>query len=169
MSIFDYAALDRLASEKAATFKNAKPCPHLVIDDFVAPEVLDKVLAEIGEANESWTHWKHYNERKEGLKDMSRMGPNSRALFQEMNSPKFVAFVEKLTGLGPLVSDDTLDGGGIHITRPGGHLNIHTDFQVFRLTRSSRIGAARSTSWSISTRTGSANMAAVLSSGIPTP
>lgn len=133
MDIFDYAALDRLAEANASVFRNASPFPHISFDNFVPVEVLDEVLREFGKPDEHWTQWKHFNQKKQGLKDTSRMGPTTRALIAEMNGPRFAAFVEKLTGIGPLITDPTLDGGGIQETSRGGHLNLHTDFQAHTL------------------------------------
>ena len=39
-----------------------------------------------------------------------------------------MAFLGKLTGIEGLIPDWTMDGGGLHQTLQGGHLNIHADF-----------------------------------------
>jgi Rps23 Pro-64 3,4-dihydroxylase Tpa1-like proline 4-hydroxylase len=56
------------------------------------------------------------------------MGPRTQALIGELQSARFLRFLEELTGLEDLLSDPHLDGAGMHQTLPGGHLNIHTDF-----------------------------------------
>ena len=45
-----------------------------------------------------------------------------------MNGGPFVRFLETLTGVDQLIPDPHLLGGGIHLTRQGGHLGIHADF-----------------------------------------
>ena len=39
-----------------------------------------------------------------------------------------MAYLEELTGIEDLIPDWTMDGGGLHQTLRGGHLNIHADF-----------------------------------------
>ncbi len=54
--------------------------------------------------------------------------PSLQTWPQEFCSPEFVAYLEKLTGIDDLIPDWTMDGGGLHQTLRGGHLNIHADF-----------------------------------------
>ena len=57
------------------------------------------------------------------------MGPDAaRAVAEEFCSPEFVEFLERLTGIENLMPDWSMDGGGLHQTLRGGHLNIHADF-----------------------------------------
>ena len=39
-----------------------------------------------------------------------------------------MTFLEELTGIENLVPDWSMDGGGLHQTLRGGHLNVHADF-----------------------------------------
>jgi hypothetical protein len=45
-----------------------------------------------------------------------------------LNSPEFVTWLSQLTGIPELVSDEMLEGGGLHQAAAGGFLNVHTDF-----------------------------------------
>jgi Rps23 Pro-64 3,4-dihydroxylase Tpa1-like proline 4-hydroxylase len=47
-----------------------------------------------------------------------------------LNSPPFVDFLEKLTGIDDLLVDESMEGGGLHQSLRGGFLNIHADFTV---------------------------------------
>jgi hypothetical protein len=47
---------------------------------------------------------------------------------RELTSPEFVSYLEELTGITGLIPDWSMDGGGLHQTLRGGHLNIHADF-----------------------------------------
>ena len=44
--------------------------------------------------------------------------------------PDFVGYLEELTGIEGLIPDWSMDGGGLHQTLRGGHLNIHADFST---------------------------------------
>lgn len=48
----------------------------------------------------------------------------------ELNSPEFVAWLSLLTGIPGLMSDTSMEGGGLHQSGPGGFLNVHTDFSM---------------------------------------
>ena len=56
------------------------------------------------------------------------MGNQTRLLFATMRSPRFVRFLEKMSGIDGLVPDPAYEGSGIHITTRGGHLQVHSDF-----------------------------------------
>jgi len=44
-------------------------------------------------------------------------------------SPEWIRFLERLTGISPLLSDPTNFGGGLHQITRGGSLQIHSDFR----------------------------------------
>ena len=53
-------------------------------------------------------------------------------------SPPFLAFLEALTGIGPLIVDPTLFGAGLHQILRNGSLQIHADFNSHRQLRLER-------------------------------
>ena len=58
------------------------------------------------------------------------MGPDPPQILEELNSPRFVAFVGALLGVDNLIADPSLEGGGLHQSTRGGFLNIHADYTV---------------------------------------
>ena len=48
------------------------------------------------------------------------MGPFTSALIAQLNAGPFVSFLEELTGIGGLVPDPHLRGGGLHEIRQVG-------------------------------------------------
>ncbi len=138
MDIFDYDKLDQYATDLQEGFKSAHPFPHVVIDDFLPAQVAEDLLTDFEAKQEGWKHYHHYNERKLALTDLEKMPPRTRELFEEMQSPPFVAFISKLSGIEGLISDSTLEGAGMHMIEPGGFLNMHTDFLTHTKQRSWR-------------------------------
>jgi Rps23 Pro-64 3,4-dihydroxylase Tpa1-like proline 4-hydroxylase len=55
-----------------------------------------------------------------------------RDITEEMISPRFLRFLEKVTGIDALLADPHLIGGGLHLSGPGGVLMPHTDFHTLR-------------------------------------
>lgn len=57
-------------------------------------------------------------------------GPELQAVARELCSDRFVKFLGDLTGIDNMMADWSMDGGGLHQTLRGGHLNIHADFST---------------------------------------
>jgi len=130
--IFDYAKWNGLLPELSQQYQSASPYPHIVLDNFLDPEVLDECVTEFNKLNEAdgWINYTHYNEKKKGLNKLDQLPETIRQTINELNSPEFLEFLSTLTGIKKLLKDDYLEGGGVHQSRKGGFLNIHADFTV---------------------------------------
>lgn len=121
--------LKSLAEENADAYKSASPFPHIVFDDLFPEELLDHVIEEFPDENDST--WKKFNNDKE-VKLASQgdevLGPYTRAFINNLNSGTFINFLEELTGIKGLIPDPQLVGAGMHRIMPGGKLGIHADF-----------------------------------------
>lgn len=125
----DFDKLDRIADESADAYQSADPFPHIIIDDFVNPELLERVAGEVSASlTEKWVSMNDEYQRKFANANMRQMGPSTRALINFMNSQEVLGFLEQLTGIQGLVPDWQLAGGGMHALREGGFLNVHADF-----------------------------------------
>jgi Rps23 Pro-64 3,4-dihydroxylase Tpa1-like proline 4-hydroxylase len=111
-------------------YVNADPFPHIMIDNFLNAEELDKVVAELkGFNTKEWINYIHVNENKRGFNIYDELPTEAKGLIQELNSEEFLSsFLEKLTGITGLKSDFSLEGGGLHESHDGGFLNIHADY-----------------------------------------
>jgi len=124
---FDHLAAE--LDEKAIAYRSARPFPHIVLDGVLRPEVFDKAAAEFpGIRDEFWKGYLHVNETKYSNTQPDSWGPTLHDVAEEFCSPRFVEYLEKLTGITNLMPDWSMDGGGLHQTLRGGHLNIHADF-----------------------------------------
>lgn len=140
MHSLDVVRLRETAATWRDTFKSAQPFPHIIIDGFLRPEAADLVLKEFSADEKDWTYYRHFNENKRGLRDLSLMGENTRKTIADLHSEEFVDWLSLVTGVGSLIADRALeDGGGLSETRAGGFLNIHADF----LTHPTRAGWLR--------------------------
>ena len=136
---FDRAALLRLAEQHAPAHRAASPFPHTVIDDFLPPALLDRVLAEFpGKDGQGWERYADPLQVKLGSRDEEALGPTTRLLLHELNSAPFLRFLEVLTGIEGLIPDPWLEGGGLHQIERGGMLKVHVDFNKHTLTRLDR-------------------------------
>ena len=114
----------------AQSYRSASPFPHVVIDDFLPLDLLRQVAANYPSADgksffdrdqERLKFQFHAEEVPSGL---------TRNLLAELNSRAFLSFLEEMTGIPGLISDPYFAGGGLHLTRPGGHLGVHADFNI---------------------------------------
>lgn len=119
------------AEKKKDAYQNAKPYPHIVIDNFLEKEVALKGSELFPQIEDSgWIHYLHVNEKKHGLNKTDLLPRYFKNLIEELNSKEFISELEKLTGIKNLIADDMLEGGGLHQSAKGGFLNIHADFTV---------------------------------------
>jgi Rps23 Pro-64 3,4-dihydroxylase Tpa1-like proline 4-hydroxylase len=130
--IFDYPTWTSQLPELSKRYQTASPYAHIVLDNFLNPEVLDDCIGEFNKLNESdgWINYTHYNEKKRGLNKLDLLPQTIKGTIHELNSPEFLQWLSTLTGIKNLQKDDHLEGGGIHQSTKGGFLNIHADFTV---------------------------------------
>jgi len=138
LDILDYSRLEHIAQEGHEGFASADPFPHIVIDDFLPKDVAEALLADFVATEDGWKHYHHFNERKLGFTDMEKMPAHARSVFEALLSQQTIDFISELSGIEGLVSDPDLEGAGMHMVPPGGHLNIHTDFLTHTKKRSWR-------------------------------
>jgi hypothetical protein len=129
--VFDSERLARLADAHAQEFRNADPYPHIVMDQFL-PDASARELAQVFPGPDDDVAWDHYAapglEVKLGCGDETKFPAPIRTAIRDLNSSTFLRFLEKLTGIEHLLVDAHLLGGGMHLTRQGGVLGIHSDF-----------------------------------------
>lgn len=115
-----------------ALYANAKPFPHVVIDDFLPTSLIESLHARFPE--ERTAHEVNYEKGYKGL-HKRQVNPNDcepyiREVFAFFNSAPMLAFFETLTGIEGLIPDPYFGGGGFHEISKGGLLGVHADFRV---------------------------------------
>lgn len=121
------------AKPHAETYQNRVPYPYGGFEDFLPPEILDRVLEELSQLPDAETSFDRAQEKLKTSYQPERLPPYTRALFHALNSRPVLAFLEELTGIRGLIPDPYFMGGGIHRVANGGHLDIHADFNHHKL------------------------------------
>jgi hypothetical protein len=117
-----------LAKEKRA-YQEARPFPHVCIDDFLPPAVAEAILEVFpGPGDEFWGTTAIRHERKLFSNRESDIPPRIRNVLYALNTETFLEFLEELTGIHGLIPDPYFTGGGMHQIVRGGKLDIHVDF-----------------------------------------
>ena len=131
LQLVDMTRLDADRDASVEQYQSASPFPHIVLDDVLTPEAFAAAVRDFpGIDDEFWKGYLHVNETKYCNVYPDTWAASLQAVAQEFCSPEFVAYLEKLTGIDNLIPDYTMDGGGLHMTKRGGHLNIHADFST---------------------------------------
>jgi hypothetical protein len=129
--VVDLSSLERTQAQLRERYLSARPFPHIVLDGFLLPEVAERATEVFPPVDpKQWINWFHVNERKFGNRDTPTWPSALRVVAEELNSPRFVRFISGLTGIDDLIADDSMEGGGLHVSLAGGFLNVHADFTV---------------------------------------
>jgi Rps23 Pro-64 3,4-dihydroxylase Tpa1-like proline 4-hydroxylase len=128
---FDQATLASEGQKHSETYALNKPWPHIVLDDFVDPEVLEKVRQEAAVVRRTEYYEKFVDRKTDHNKYAFKpdaVGLETSRLINFLNSGAFVSYLEKMTGINGLLTDPSYFGGGLHKIQAGGYLEVHTDF-----------------------------------------
>lgn len=124
---FDPAIAD-LGRQFRAAYTSAQPFPHIVIDDFLNEDILDRCLEHFPASPTSNAQYKRSQENLKFEFNPETLAPPLRSLFYSFNSLPFIRFLEELTGISGLIPDPHFTGAGFHQVSQDGHLGIHADF-----------------------------------------
>lgn len=131
----DYLAFDedqcRAAGRAlAGEYRSASPFPHIAIDNLLDADLLRSIAGHYPALDGK----QFFDRDQERLK--YQFAPKeiefgaTRNLLAELNGEAFLGFLEEMTGIEGLIADPYFSGGGLHLTRRGGHLSVHADFNI---------------------------------------
>ncbi len=140
--LINYATLREVVDQLAPLYQENQPFPHIVIDDFLPPCTLQKLLQQYPYDQDLsiWNDATHKDKSsgeyvqkdKRNIRDCLAMPEAYRQLVWELNSHYFLDFLSRMTGIDKLVPDPNLRGAGIHQIGRGGFLKVHADFATHR-------------------------------------
>jgi hypothetical protein len=114
------------------SYVTAKPFPFIKIENFLEHEAAKLVAASFPSFDDALGQgqaFKTVNERRKIQITKPELFPAPILnLNDALASPKFLQDLSYITGIPGILADRELSGGGIHITGPGGRLDVHVDF-----------------------------------------
>lgn len=126
--MMDTLTFDQCLSQK---FSNAKPFPHIVMDNFLDSAVATQLYQEVPDLTDHvWFQYNNQIEKKYVCNHWDRFPEATYQFFTQATSVSFTEKLSKLTGITPLVADVGLHGGGWHVHTQGGVLNVHKDYSI---------------------------------------
>lgn len=120
------------AKSLSSQYSKAAPFPHIVIDNYIKENLLQRVLAEfpdLSKHKDSANQFKNNKEMKLASRGMQLLSPAALELNAYLQSDLMMNWLNDLTSIEePLISDPYLSGGGYHEIKTGGFLKVHADF-----------------------------------------
>ena len=124
------ADMDRAkGADLQSHYNTASPFPHVVIDEFLPPGLLEMCLEEFPATGLAGSaEFDRDQERYKTQFNPDALTARTRTLFYAFNSKPFIRILENITGIRGLIPDPYFLGAGLHEVANEGHLSIHADF-----------------------------------------
>lgn len=126
---FDRAECRALGKKLHDQYTGNSPFPHIVIDNFLPRDFLNRMRSEFPKREDGRFSDAH-SKLKTGYQLEKIESPFISSAIEALNSSQFIEFLEEMTGIKGLIADPHQMGGGLHETARGGHLSIHADFNM---------------------------------------
>ncbi len=131
-----YKDLDEFSIKKRSEYATAKPFPHILLEDFFDNNYLEKILNDFPDLTKKKDAYEFKTKTDQKLISSSQSFLSDKVInfINFLNSHRFLTFLQKLTGVETyLIPDPYLAGGGLHETKNGGFLKVHSDFRFHPL------------------------------------
>jgi len=117
------------AEELRHRFSSAAPFPHLVLDEFLEPDLLRRLYDEFPSFDEQRAANELGHIRGKAVQEqISAISAAYRELHQVIQTPEFLQAISEITGIDDLLFDPEYFGGGTHENLTGQELHYHVDF-----------------------------------------
>ena len=91
----------KVAEEHKSAYKNARPFPHIILDNIFPGSVLDTILEEFPSSDGiDWTRFNNPYQLKLATRSEEQFGSSTRTFLHLLNSQVFLDFLATLTGIG---------------------------------------------------------------------
>ena len=118
--------------ELRASYRNAKPFPHVVMDNLFTDRMLEDLLPEIeGMERDQWKNVdQDSRERTQRMRSAVEIGEAGERFLGIVHSAPFLYLLSEITGIAQLLPDPYLQGGGYAVMRRGDYFHVHSDRSV---------------------------------------
>jgi Rps23 Pro-64 3,4-dihydroxylase Tpa1-like proline 4-hydroxylase len=114
-----------------ASWENAKPFKHIVLDDFFDAALLERVCREIPRIDdETWVRESDERIKQFNHRSPVSLGQGASELITLLHSAAFLYFLSEMTGVWELLPDPYLQGASYHVVPRGGFFHVHVDRNV---------------------------------------
>ena len=125
-------SLKKIARDNKNKYSNSLPFSHIVLKDLFENDILEKIVDEFPDlaSKKGANHFSGKTDEKfsspRGTKFQDK---NTKEFLNFLNGSEFIDFLQEITSIKePLIPDPHFIGGGLHESKKGGFLKIHTDY-----------------------------------------
>ena len=111
-------------------FATAQPYKHVVLDNFLRPEVAEGLTKNFPPYERFNKKYKGLNEYKAEGSNFEDFDPSFARLRDEIKSADFCRWLSEVTGIEELYSVEDALGAGLHQGGDGSFLDVHIDFNI---------------------------------------
>jgi radical SAM superfamily enzyme YgiQ (UPF0313 family) len=115
-------------SRLAEAFRSAKPFPHVVIDEFLQPQVCQRLLAEFPPYDDLRFRNERGDRGKGHYENVPELGETYQRVHEYLGSSHFLRLMSEISGIPNLCFDPEYFGGGTHENLDDMELDPHVDF-----------------------------------------
>ena len=119
-------------------FRGAAPYPHVVIDDFLAPDLAAQLARDFPAPDaDLWHVYDNPLEKKRACSSTDRLPASLREAIFALCGPAVVELMRQIAGVtadAGLQADRFCHGGGLHCLKSGGKLDVHLDYSLHPLS-----------------------------------
>lgn len=119
-------------------FSNAKPFPHLCIDNFLIPEFAEQLYNSFPSIESMSVKYDGLNEKKSEDSSFTKLDEKFTLLKNYLMSKDFISRISDATGIKNLRVFDDRYGRGLHQGANGSFLDIHIDYNIHPLKKKQR-------------------------------
>jgi Rps23 Pro-64 3,4-dihydroxylase Tpa1-like proline 4-hydroxylase len=123
----DFERLESHMSELRSEYELAAPWPHLVLDEFLRPDVATQAAASFPPLGTKRLRLARLLEARTHESHVASEQPAIASILQALQSERFTAFLAEITGIGDLLPDPECAGAGMHQGARGSYLHLHAD------------------------------------------
>ena len=136
MEHIDFLSLENRLAEIKGDYLSKKPFHFTMFEGFFRRPSAELIHDEYPTIKDGQWDGTTYIDQKNKFQKSS-FDPNSifDVVINEMNSPPFLQWLEKVTGIANFVADPELFGGGLHQSIAGAFLNVHVDYNTHPKTK----------------------------------
>jgi Rps23 Pro-64 3,4-dihydroxylase Tpa1-like proline 4-hydroxylase len=136
MNHIDFESLQARQQAIHNDYQSKKPFRYTMFENFFKSEAAERIYNGYPTISDGrWDGTTYVDQKNKFQKTKFEPGSVFNDVFQELNSPAFLKWLEAVTGVPDLLGDDELFGGGLHQSIQGAFLNVHVDYNIHPETK----------------------------------
>lgn len=119
-------------------FSQARPFPYVCMDNFLKPDIADRLYHTFPSINSMSVKYDGLNEKKSEDSSFDKFDDSFTILKNSLMNESFIQFISKITGIKNLEVVDDKYGRGLHQGANGSFLDIHIDYNIHPIQKKER-------------------------------